>query len=190
MRILRFFFILLALTASVIGCATPLQMSIQGNEVLFRGHTTAVVMTFVDLSEPVGNTDEQKQAYKDTLQVVCKTFTEYLTQEIQQNKIYSIVLKDQQVSSDSAIVISGLVHKFDKGNAALRYLIGLGAGSSIFHATIQFKDSKSGKILGTISNNGTSWVGGGVIASSQNTDVLMREAASHVASELTRIRQK
>ncbi len=189
MRILRLPTLFLVLTASIIGCATPLQMSLQGNESLFRGHTTAVVMTFQDISDPVGNTDEQRKSYKDTLQVVCKTFAEYLTQELLQNKAYSTVLKDQPTPSESAIIISGFIQKYDKGNTALRFLIGFGAGSSVFHATIEFKDSKSGKILGTISNNGTSWVGGGTIASGQSADVLMRDAAAHVTSELLRVRQ-
>ena len=189
MRILRLFSLLFVLMVFIMGCATPLQMSIQGNETLFRNYTSATVGTFEDISEPVGNTDEQRQAYKDTLKVVCKTFTEYLTQEIQRSGIYPTVVKDPQSPSESTLIISGFVHKYDKGNAALRFLIGFGAGSSLFHATIHFKDGKSGKILGTISNNGSSWIGGGSIASSQNVDVLMRDAATHVALELLRVRQ-
>ncbi len=190
MYILQRSILFLLLTASIIGCATPLQMSLQGNEPLFRGHTTAVVMTFQDISDPVGNTDEQRKAYKDTLQAACKTIAEYITQELIQKKAYSTVLKDQPIPPESTIIISGFIRKYDKGNAALRYFIGLGAGSSVFHATIEFKDSQSGKILGTISNNGTSWVGGGVIASGQSVEVLMQDAARHVATELIWVRQK
>ena len=172
----------------IISCATPLQMSVQGNESLFRSHKIAVVMTFEDVSQPVGKTDEERQAYKDTLALVCRTFTDGIVKEVQRYRLYSSVVKDLQTPSDSAIIISGAIRKYDKGNVSLRNLIGLGAGSSYFHATINFTDSKSGKIIGTISNNGTSWVGGGVIAASQTVEVLMQEAANHVASELWRIK--
>ncbi len=173
---------------SLIGCATPLQLSFNGNEAVFRSHTTVVVLPLEDSSDPIGSNDEQKKAYKDTLKAVSARFSDYLTQEIRQRGLYAAVLTRQEQSFEPTLIISGFITKYDKGNSVLRRLIGFGVGSSVFTALIEFRDSKSGKIIGTITNNGTSWVGGGVIAQSQSAEVLMHDAAAHIASELWRVR--
>ena len=59
----------------------------------------------------------------------------------------------------------------------LRALVGFGAGSSYFDATVEFIDKQSNVKLGSIVTDKNSWALGGFIAASQTVDTFMEGAA-------------
>ena len=85
--------------------------------------------------------------------------------------------------SSFALLIDGKINKYEKGNAAMRTLIGFGAGSSKFNAIVNIKDSQTKKSLGRIDVSKMSWLLGGLAAGSQDVESHMDSAASKIADE-------
>jgi hypothetical protein len=84
----------------------------------------------------------------------------------------------------STLVIGGEITRFVEGNAALRLLIGMGAGSSYFDATIRISDGGTDAVLNTLKADKNSWGLGGAMAASQTVDTFMEEAAKKTASTI------
>ena len=83
----------------------------------------------------------------------------------------------------NTLVIEGEVTRFVEGNAALRALVGLGAGSSYFDADVRFLDGANGKVVGTMKADKNSWVLGGGLAAGQTVETFMNGAAKKVGQE-------
>lgn len=82
------------------------------------------------------------------------------------------------------ILVTGKITRYSEGNAALRALIGFGAGSSYFDAIVTFHDIKTNEELGQMKVDKNSWVLGGGLAAGQNPRKFMEEAANKIAAEL------
>ena len=82
----------------------------------------------------------------------------------------------------NTLVIGGEVTRFVEGNAALRLLVGMGAGSSYFDANIRLSDGGTGAALHTLKADKNSWGLGGGLAASQTVDTFMSEAAKKTAA--------
>lgn len=82
----------------------------------------------------------------------------------------------------STLVVSGVITRFVEGNAALRLLIGMGAGSSYFDADIHVNDGGTNAPVNSLRADKNSWGLGGGIAASQTVDVFMKEAATKTAA--------
>jgi hypothetical protein len=83
----------------------------------------------------------------------------------------------------NTLVIGGEITRFVEGNAALRYFVGMGAGSSYFDADVRLSDGGSNRQLTLIRADKNSWGLGGGIAAGQTVEVFMREAAKKVATD-------
>lgn len=83
-------------------------------------------------------------------------------------------------ASPSALVIGGEVTRCVEGNAALRMMIGMGAGSCYFDAKVRLADG-SGKALSTILVDKNSWGLGGIMASAQTVDTFVTAGAKKTA---------
>ncbi len=83
-----------------------------------------------------------------------------------------------------SLIIFGEIVRYVEGNAALRLMIGLGAGSSYFDANVKITNSDSNVLLGEIIVDKNSWVLGGGIASGQTIDSFMVEASEKIADEI------
>ena len=81
------------------------------------------------------------------------------------------------------LVVEGEIKRFVEGNAALRLIIGMGAGSSYFDAEIRLTDSKGVPITRIVADK-NSWGLGGGIAASQTVDSFMNEAARKTAEQI------
>lgn len=86
------------------------------------------------------------------------------------------------------LVIDGVITRFEEGNAALRYLIGMGAGSSYFDATTRFRDG-TGAVVGETKTDKNSWVLGGALAATQTPETYMTGAAKKIADEVEKMRK-
>jgi hypothetical protein len=85
------------------------------------------------------------------------------------------------------LVISGEVTRYAEGNAALRFLVGMGAGSSYFDANLYFTDGGTGKEIGMIKVDKNSWALGGGLAATQTVESYMNGGAETAASEAAKL---
>ena len=81
----------------------------------------------------------------------------------------------------NTLIIGGEITRFVEGNAALRLLIGMGAGSSYFDANVRLSDGVSGAAISSLKADKNSWGLGGSIAASQTVETFMNEAATKTA---------
>lgn len=90
----------------------------------------------------------------------------------------------RESDAPGALRIEGDITRYKEGNAALRLIVGFGAGSSYFDATVRFVDADSGRVLGTIAVDKNSWPLGGALAALQDADSHMQGAAERIAEEV------
>lgn len=115
-------------------------------------------------------------------------FAKRVASEIAATKAFSSVTREKRPGV-KAIVVNGDVTRYQEGNAALRLMIGFGAGSSYFDSTVNFTDNQSGKKLADLSVDKNSWVGGGLMAATQDVTSHMNSAAQAIAAELKKAKE-
>lgn len=113
----------------------------------------------------------------------CLKFTGVVAGEIVKSSPNTQVLRTGTADA-STLVIGGEITRFVEGNAALRLLVGMGAGSSYFDATIRATDGASGASVATLSADKNSWGLGGSLAAGQTVYTFMDEAAKKTAKEV------
>lgn len=117
-----------------------------------------------------------------------KRFADQIAAGLKSGGSFEQVLRDGEPGPQT-LVIQGDVTKYKKGNAALRMMIGLGAGSSNFDARVAFVDGATGEELSFITVDKNSWFLGGAIAATQTADDFIDGAATKVAEETIRAKQ-
>lgn len=113
----------------------------------------------------------------------CLKFTGVVAGEILRASPSTPVLRTGTPDA-STLVVSGEITRFVEGNAALRFLVGMGAGSSYFDATIRATDGVSGTSIATLNADKNSWGLGGSLAAGQTVYTFMDEAAKKTAQEV------
>lgn len=114
-----------------------------------------------------------------------KKFADIIASSVRSKNSFKKV--DRNITSEEfALLIDGKINKYEKGNAAMRTLIGFGAGSSKFNAIVDVKDNQTKKLLGRIDVSKMSWLLGGIAAGSQDVESHMDSAASKIADECTK----
>ncbi len=126
---------------------------------------------------------EKKAEYQADVQAASVTFSEYLQAELNKLNVFDNVRRGDD-AAEGELLIGGEITRFERGNAAAKFLIGLGAGSTYFDAIVVIKDGMSGEELGQIVVDKNSWVLGGAISASQNVEGFMRGGAEKTAKEL------
>ena len=111
-----------------------------------------------------------------------KKFADIIASSIRSKNSFKKVERNI-ASEEPALLIDGKINKYEKGNAAMRTLIGFGAGSSKFNAIVNIKDNQTKKSLGRIDVSKMSWLLGGIAAGSQDVESHMDSAASKIADE-------
>ena len=111
-------------------------------------------------------------------------FAERIVGAIRGKEVFDIVTEDPSEISDRAIVIGGDITRYAKGNAALKLLVGFGAGSTFFDSNVVVSDFTSQEQLGVIVVDRNSWALGGLVAASQSVSDFMNDAAEKIAVEL------
>lgn len=127
---------------------------------------------------------EQKKAeFQADVRAAGVTFAEYLQAELVKLNVFESVSRGDE-AGEGALLIGGEITRFERGNAAAKLLIGLGAGSTYFDATLRVHDGATGEKLGEITVDKNSWVLGGAISASQSVESFMRGGAEKAAKEL------
>jgi hypothetical protein len=121
--------------------------------------------------------------------VATRQFPDVIAAEITRTGAFSEVLRNEQ-SDECTLVIRGAITRYQKGSAAARFWVGMGAGTSHFDAIVEFRDGSTDNLLGTVVVDKNSWVLGGGLASGQTPEVFMQEAARKIARELQQARTR
>jgi len=111
-----------------------------------------------------------------------RTFPDLIAGKLRDTGVFREVSREP--SPGKALVISGSITRLEEGSAALRFLVGMGAGSSYFDATTELSDADSGASLGRILTDKNSWALGGGIAATQTPQTFMEGAAVKIADEV------
>lgn len=121
-----------------------------------------------------------------TTPVAARKFSDEISYAIQRKTPNAKVTRSGKPGADT-LVIGGEVTRYMEGNAALRFMVGMGAGSSYFDANVKFSDGTSGKNLGTITVDNNSWALGGGLAATQTVDSYMKAGAEKTAEECAKL---
>lgn len=113
-----------------------------------------------------------------------KNFADRIAARISEHGIFKKVSREPL--NEKSIVITGAITKYAEGSAALRLLIGFGAGSSYFDADVKILDSISNAELGKIVVDKQSWALGGIMASTQTVEGFMDGAAKSIANDIVK----
>ena len=173
-----------ALSLCLVGCGTISNIkSANGTTALdLSSYTKVIVQDFEDKA-----TEKEKPAKQDEkrreMTVVCREFADRLTADIEKKGVFQSVSRTG-TEDDSTLLIGGNVSRCEKGSAAARLWVGMGAGSSYFDALVEFHQGTTGALLGTITVDKNSWALGGGLAAGQTPEGFMQEAADKVANEI------
>ncbi|MEM7220754.1 MAG: DUF4410 domain-containing protein [Pseudomonadota bacterium] len=166
-------FCVLALTAC--GSTGPIKPA-EGEEgaqsLDFSSYDQVIVRAFAD--------GTKKQNMPET---AGRLFADIIAAEVRSTGEFESVQVDD--GEGRAIVIGGDVTRYARGNGAMKFLVGLGAGSTHFEAEVTFVDSETGETLGNLSVDKNSWALGGAIAASQSVEDFMTAAARKIAKEMS-----
>ena len=174
------FAILMLLT--ITACGTTSGIKQNGEEVLnldLSSYNSVVVTEFRD-----GTKKQNLPEYAGS------NFADRIVSAIRSNGVFKTVTNDQAKLSGKAMVVGGDITRYAAGNAALRLMIGMGAGSTYFDAKVLISDFTSQDQLGEITVDKNSWALGGAIAAGQTVDQFMNEAAEKIADELANAKNK
>jgi hypothetical protein len=171
-----YIFLLLAATVFLNSCGTVSNLSSSNAQTSApaAGYTKVIVK---DFSQSVAD-----YKVRSKVEMAQKTLSDNIASEITKTGKFAQVSRSGTPDA-STLLIGGNIDKFNDGNAAMRLMIGFGAGSSEFDATAVFTDGKSGKSLGTIVADKSSWALGGGIAATQDAESFIPSVSKHIAKE-------
>lgn len=146
------------------------------------GYHHVVVLDFSD-QVSITQTTEAREAKAGAMEVDRRHFADVIAKELS-GAAPTLDVSRQPHGRPNTLVISGDITRLNRGNAALRLLIGFGAGSSYFDATVRISDPATDTLIGTIQVDKNSWPLGGGLAAAQSVESLIDGAAKKIAGEL------
>jgi hypothetical protein len=87
---------------------------------------------------------------------------EDVVEQLGKSKRFQQVLRQGETPAQAnapALKLTGTITKFKKGNRALRYAVGFGAGKTSVKANVQFIDQATGEVLFQKDVDGKVWIG-------------------------------
>jgi len=146
------------------------------------GYSRVVVNDFTNQAHFPGTDPAKRQGYEDQLAIAGRTFADWIAAELRTTGAFAEVSRTP--IEDKAAVVSGIITRYHEGSAAMRFLVGLGAGSSYFDADVMVTDGQDRHTIGTFLVDKNSWFLGGGVAATQTPETFMRGAAKKIAKDL------
>lgn len=160
-------------------CGTVSDMKPAGSASAIASNKTFQRVLVKDFTHTVADDD-------GTTPIAARKFSDRIAEAIKEAKPNANVSRSGS-AGPGTLVIGGEVTRYMEGSAALRLLVGMGAGSAYFDANVRFSDGANGQPLGMIRVDKNSWGLGGVIASTQTVDRFMSAGAEKTAAETVKI---
>jgi hypothetical protein len=173
--------VLLGLLLAACGSTSKMQRADATADIDVSSYTTIVVTGFANQPKKPPK-ESSRAAYDAEVTAASQRFAQMVVQQLQAYGVRGEIVSGE--ARPGALLVGGDITRYKEGNAALRLLIGFGAGSSYFDATVRFTDADTGRVLGTISVDKNSWPLGGAFAALQDSDSHMQGAAARIAEEL------
>jgi len=166
------------------GCGTVSEVTpTTGKDLDLRKYDRVLVLDFADaVTDKVKPSAQARK--KAEMAIRTKSFPDRIAIELGAKNVFKEVARTGSPDSQT-LIVSGTITRYTEGDAIGRLLIGLGAGSSYFDATVDFKDGTTSDILANQKIDKNSWVLGGGIAATQTPDEFMQEAAEVLAEDLS-----
>ena len=121
---------------------------------------------------------------KSKVEMAKKSFPDKIAGELQKKARFSKISRSGTADSDT-LVIDGIITDYDDGNAFARFMVGMGAGTARFNATVNFRDGYNR--IGSIDVDKNSWILGGSLAATQTAETFIPGAAKKVAVEANKL---
>jgi hypothetical protein len=170
-----------ALTLVACGSTSKIQRAESAPELDFSKYQTIVVGEFLSKpAKPVAA--DERATYDAEVNAAGQRFSQMVANQLAEYGVQGEIVRGE--NRPGAIRIDGDITRYKEGNAALRLLIGFGAGSSYFDSAVRFTDVDSGIVLGAITVDKNSWPLGGIAAAMQDSDSHMQGAAARIAEEV------
>ena len=173
------------------GCGTTSGLRVSDTKLLpnLSRYSNIVILSFTDSTNKKIKDEKEKLAYEDAVLMAGRNFADRITGEIRKMGIFAEVSRGLKPAAEETVVISGVITRYEEGSAAMRFWIGMGAGSSYFDADVKFSDNISQEELGIVKVDKNSWWLGGGLASGQTVEAFMQVAAEKIAKELVKAKQ-
>ncbi len=172
--------LLIALLAAC-GSTTKRQRADASADIDVSSYATIVVTGFANLPKTPPK-ESERVAYDAEVSAASQRFTQMVVEQLREYGVRGKIVSGE--ARPGALLVGGDITRYDEGNAALRLIVGFGAGSSCFDATVRFIDADSGRVLGTIAVDKNSWPLGGALAALQDSGSHMEGAAARIPEEL------
>lgn len=177
-----------ALTAC--GGTTNIQDSAGAETVLdLSGYDSVVVGNFGDKAtenrkfKDSDSGREKKREFVAQVKSGSDLFATYLVEAIETSGAFSQVRRGD-TAQPNELLLDGDITRYARGNAAAKFLIGLGAGSTYFDAIVRVSEGGGDAPIGQIIVDKNSWALGGAISAAQNIESFMRGGAKKTADQL------
>ncbi|MFU8832402.1 MAG: DUF4410 domain-containing protein [Wenzhouxiangella sp.] len=166
------------------GCGTTsgLKPADEAQVLDLSGYDRVVVLDFADQTNKSGLKADKRAVYEAKTAAATRTFADLIAAEIRKTGAYAEVLREP--TGEPSIMVTGTIIGYKEGNAAARFLVGMGAGSSYFDAEVLFSDLISSQRLAEVKVDKNSWALGGGLAAGQTVEHFMQGAAKKIAREL------
>ena len=178
--------IVAAATVSSYGKTTRLEPAASGQDIDLGKYSCVIVLDFEDQTTVKSKKPKKIQRHQEAMLIARKYLADQIAAEIRSTGIFDEVSREP--STKEALLISGSITRYQKGDAAARLMIGMGAGSSYFDADVRFKDNITGSEIGFMKVDKESWGLGGGLAATQSVEHFMQGAARKIAKELSRVK--
>jgi hypothetical protein len=187
MKNLFLFFVLLGTCLMMTGCGTVSSvMPVANSQIQWQNYQRVLVLDFKDGVTGQMNLAEQPRK-KAELILACKNFPDQVAVELAAKNAFREVTRSGNPDKET-LVVSGTITRYEEGSAMARLMIGLGAGSAYFDATIDFKDGGLDTPLAVQKVDKNSWGLGGGIAATQTPEGFMRGAAIKLAEDISSLK--
>ena len=146
------------------------------------GYDKVVVLDYVDATDKSSLSAAKAHLLSDEVATADRSFADLIANKLRDTGAFHEVVRGP--SPGRALVVSGHITRLVDGNGAMRFFVGMGAGSSYFSATTDLSDAESGQLLAQVTTAKNSWALGGGFAAAQTVDGFMQGAAGKIAADL------
>lgn len=155
------------------------------------GYSRLLVTDFMDEASAKASTETQ-QAVRTKVDAARKAFPDQIAATVSTNGGFGEVSRAEAlyVPDAATLVMRGAITQWDEGSAAMRLMIGFGAGNARLDARIELLDGGSGAVLGTWVVDKNSWALGGIVAAGQSPETFLPGAARGIGEELSKRRKE
>jgi hypothetical protein len=177
----------LSVLLAACGTTSALQTSEDKQNIDLTPYTRLLIENFTDEATHKAK-PELQPVLRPKLADAVRLFPDQIASVVQASGGFEEVLREGPAGAET-LVLRGAITQFDEGNAALRWMVGFGAGNVNFDARLELVDGGSDKVLGTWLVDKNSWALGGGLAATQNPQEFMAEAAGKIGREISEKRK-